>query len=169
MAGKSVKSVAERFWPKVKVAANSECWEWSAAFDGHGYGQLRCEGKNRLATHVSLELAGHARPSTAYVAMHSCDNPPCVNPAHLRWGTRKENHQDALAKGRLNLSGFEIGYERVRQLKQLAMTNCHKCGAEFQTTPLRLRTNHRNFCSAECSRDWQSRHFTGARRHEFAL
>ena len=34
------------------------------------------------------------------VLIHSCDTPACVNPAHLRVGTSKENVADKTQKGR---------------------------------------------------------------------
>ena len=32
---------------------------------------------------------------------HSCDNPPCCNPRHLRFGTRLENVADRIKRGRV--------------------------------------------------------------------
>ncbi|MCY0957741.1 HNH endonuclease [Streptomyces sp. H27-H5] len=56
------------------------------------------EGK-RLATHVALEVDGRPRPGNLH-ALHSCDTPSCVNPAHLRWGTNADNVKDRGRRGR---------------------------------------------------------------------
>jgi hypothetical protein len=34
------------------------------------------------------------------VVQHSCDNPACVNPHHLRVGTQHDNVHDSMSKGR---------------------------------------------------------------------
>ena len=39
------------------------------------------------------------RPPTVFV-LHSCDNPPCVNPAHLREGTQADNMRDKVTRDR---------------------------------------------------------------------
>ncbi len=90
---------AARFWSKVNKGDPAECWEWTAYKDYKGYARLWFEGRMRLASHVSLFLAGKARPD-GLCALHGCDNPACVNPAHLRWGTHKENMTDKSARGR---------------------------------------------------------------------
>ena len=94
-------SLADRFWRKVIRAGTDECWLWIGSTDRKGYGQIRMPGKGRLryATHVSLELVGRVIPE-GMIALHTCDNPPCVNPAHLVVGTHRENTQDSINKGR---------------------------------------------------------------------
>lgn len=106
------RPLLERFNRHV-IRNENGCWGWTGARDGHGYPQMRVEGRCVNATHVSLYLAGERRPSTESCALHSCDNPECSNPAHLRWGTMRENTRDAMERGRLNLSGLELG--RVRK------------------------------------------------------
>ena len=53
-----------------------------------------------MAHRVSYQLNVGAIPDGLYV-LHSCDNPGCVNPAHLRAGSAKENTHDAISRGRL--------------------------------------------------------------------
>ena len=75
-----------------------ECIEFPYCRDKRGYGQLQIEGKSRKATHIALELAGKPRPQ-GLLALHSCHNPPCVNPRHLRWGTHQDNMDDRGSAG----------------------------------------------------------------------
>ena len=90
---------AERFWSYVRTARPDECWIWGGPVDSKGYGQLTWNGRLQLATRVMLKLHGHSfQPGEC--ALHRCDNPPCVNPAHLWVGTKLDNSDDMRAKRR---------------------------------------------------------------------
>lgn len=87
-----------RFWAKVEVR-DSGCWEWVASRSVSGYGWFKVRGKSRNA-HREACSAFHGEAPEGAVAMHACDNPPCVNPEHLTWGSRTDNLEDAISKGR---------------------------------------------------------------------
>jgi hypothetical protein len=89
-----------RFWKYVRKASPEECWIWTGAATPLKYGKFRLSCAKQVAAHrYSVELAGRSIPP-GRVVMHSCDNPPCVNPAHLVIGTLRDNALDMVAKGR---------------------------------------------------------------------
>lgn len=87
----------ERFESRIRVTPG--CWWWTAAKCGNGYGHIRHQGRVLYAHRVSFEL--HVGPlQQGQHVLHSCDNPLCVNPAHLRAGTHQDNMDDMYSKGR---------------------------------------------------------------------
>ena len=91
-----------RFWSKVMVAGEQECWPWIAkAQSAAGYGVLKVrEHGNIVASRIACYLGNGSPPSPTSFSLHSCDNPSCCNPKHLRWGTPKDNVADALSRER---------------------------------------------------------------------
>lgn len=88
------------------VVTATGCWEIQGfthkTYVGktdRGYGGMSYRGKNWRAHRLSYFLHyGSIDPKLD--VMHSCDNPPCLNPEHLSLGTRKQNIQDAIKKRR---------------------------------------------------------------------
>lgn len=75
-------------------SAVGRCWEWTARRDGHGYGYILVERRRRRVHRVAWEEA-HGRSLRAdECVLHRCDNPPCINPAHLLRGTHAQNMQE---------------------------------------------------------------------------
>ena len=94
------KSLLERFGAKINKGEPDECWLWVGARNPSGYGKIKAHGGFLAAHRVAFALA-HGPILPGMCVCHSCDNPPCCNPAHLFLGTNKDNTLDAIAKGRI--------------------------------------------------------------------
>lgn len=104
--GPKRRPVFERLNEKTDTSGGpTSCWPYMGRRTSSGYGLLHVydqDGhvRNVRAHRVAWEQAsGRVIPDQMCV-LHSCDNPPCCNPAHLRLGSLKDNTQDMLAKGR---------------------------------------------------------------------
>lgn len=106
--------------------SRSDCWAWPFSMRYRDYGVLRYLGQNMNAAGVALILTGHPRPDppTNHL-IHACDNPPCVNPDHLRWGTHQENMADKMAKNR-HAYGEKIGRGKLTDEDVRAIRKDHR-------------------------------------------
>lgn len=88
---------------KLEIVAKSivvgQCWIWMPAKTKSGYGRLGVSGRVANAHAIALSL-WKGNKSDGQEGCHKCDNPSCVNPAHLFWGTRADNMSDCILKGR---------------------------------------------------------------------
>lgn len=99
------KNDGTEFWNKVNKEGENGCWEYTGGRGYNGYGQYWLDGKNIRAHRYSYILhhpltidllEGHRE----IIVCHRCDNPKCVNPAHLFLGASADNTKDMMAKGR---------------------------------------------------------------------
>lgn len=100
---------AARFWAKVDCRQAGECWLWLAASSSSGYGQINIRGRMWPAHRIAFFFAnGVLDPNL--VVDHTCRNPSCVNPAHLRQVTATANTRSMV--GGRGESGVRNVYRR---------------------------------------------------------
>ena len=90
----------EKFYKKVHKT--DSCWLWTGNINIRGYGVFWFRGKKSNLAHRASYIIHKGEIPDGLCVCHTCDIRHCVNPDHLWLGTRKDNNQDCVRKGRLN-------------------------------------------------------------------
>ena len=120
----------EKFMARVDVRGDDECWPWKGMTTDDGYGRFTQYSHRYLAHRVSYELHSGPCPRTLCI-LHSCDNPACVNPKHLRLGTHQENMRERDEKGR-QARGVRNGRAKLSVLSARACAALYEKGWTLQ-------------------------------------
>ena len=110
--------VKKRLAEKRDRAADTDCWNYTGALAGNGYGHMSFGGKIEYTHRVAAVLYLGFNLDSGQLVMHECDNPSCFNPAHLAVGTQKENMRDAAARGRMT-NGKKLTAIQAGEIKYL--------------------------------------------------
>jgi hypothetical protein len=89
-----------RFWEQVDRSNPDGCQPWTGQLGQDRYGRIKVNGHEMKAHRVAWILTHGPIPLEWLVVMHTCDNPPCCNPAHLELKDRHKNNEDRDQKGR---------------------------------------------------------------------
>lgn len=123
----------KKFW--AKVVKTDGCWMWTGCKSDFGHGQVRIDNINSRAHRVSWEWHNGPIPKGQCV-LHKCDVPACVNPDHLFLGTKKDNTQDMMRKGRnkyISHRGEKSGVARLSRAQVEQIKKEYKPGSNTQS------------------------------------
>lgn len=117
-------TVAERLALHSRTDPATGCILWTGAtHDARGYCRMGVARRMRYVHILAWELVNGPVPQ-GMVLRHSCDTPPCLNVAHLKPGTQRENIADMFTRGRTNRRGernnsAQLTWARVRKIRSL--------------------------------------------------
>lgn len=133
----------DRILARVVVDPDTGCWEWRGALTTQGYGHMGIGGNKTSTVHrVAYQEWVGPIPDWATEICHHCDNRPCCNPRHLFAGTKSDNQQDSVRKGRHFMKSKTHcpqghPYEGGNVLPAHGGRACRECGRERSREAMR--------------------------------
>lgn len=127
-----------------------DCLEWQGGYAGNGHPVVRHNKQNVLARRLAYTLAGHVIKPGHILAM-KCNNPRCIDPAHVMQRTEKQHMAHMGRQGRQSdhlrsakiaatkrASGqAKLTEQQVREIRASQKTN-RQLAAEYGINPSRI-------------------------------
>jgi len=119
-----LSTIKNRYWNYIDKREDDKCWNWLGSIDSDGYGQFTI-GHNTFKSHRVMYILVYGKIGKDRLIIHSCDNPSCCNPKHLKEGTCKDNMIDKVNKGR-DYSGVQNNQGELNPNCKLTMEDINK-------------------------------------------
>lgn len=101
-----------------RIVTDRGCWEYKGSRHERGYGIIWMDGQKWRAHRLAFKLWKGEIPEGLEV-LHSCDNPPCFNPAHLSAGTHLQNMREMVERGRVRVMGRKLTPDQVKAIRAM--------------------------------------------------
>lgn len=125
----------EKFWDCVDIKSDDDCWEWKSAIGTGDYGSTHYKGVSSSASRIAWQIVYGDIESEDIFVCHTCDNPPCCNPKHLFLGTRQDNVDDMMKKGRYvnpHCLGESHGGHKLSDVDVVNIRNLRRLGQTYK-------------------------------------
>lgn len=157
--GQQVFTVGERLKRNSTVDPITGCWNWNGA-TRNGYGRIVLGSRSDGTRHTSTahrasheHFIGEIPPGMD--VCHRCDNPPCINPAHLFAGTRQQNVDDREQKGRgVYVQGEQNGQAKLTEAYVVSARRLRAKGLIYQVIADRFGVDKRTIMRAIKGERW---------------
>lgn len=107
------------------------CKEFQGCVQSNGYARATVRRKTDYAHRHSYRLSKGIEIPKGMDVCHTCDNRRCINPSHLFIGTRKDNMQDAVSKGR-QARGFMLPNTKISSFVVSEIIDLAKSGMKYK-------------------------------------
>lgn len=157
--GQVVYTPAERIERLSEIDSQTGCWNWTGT-TRNGYGKLmvgsRSDNSRRsVSAHRFSFECFHGDIPDGLEVCHKCDNPRCVNPAHLFSGTRQENVDDRVNKGRCNHAKGELNWNaKLTSTDVISARRLRSSGSTYQSIAERFSVDKTTIIHAINGKNW---------------
>lgn len=117
------------------IRKTDRCWIWTGDKYSSGYGRITIGAGVQVRAHRFMYEQRFGKIPDGLFALHKCDVRTCVNPEHIFIGTKKDNMQDCISKGRhkyKTLKGTESPNSNLTTEDIVEIKRLYETGKYFQ-------------------------------------